>query len=108
MQTAHRRFVFVSVAIVTGFVVVLRLMDRLAWCECGFGLWTHQSQGTETSQHLADPYSCTHVLHGIIFYGVLAWLANRPLLGKHLSRERRIIIALLLEVAWEIVENTPW
>jgi hypothetical protein len=108
MQTGRWRTLLVSLAIVAAFVVVLRLMGRLAWCECGFRLWTHQSQGTETSQHLADPYSFTHVLHGIIFYAVLAWLAKRPAFARHLSRDRCIVIALLLEVAWEIVENTPW
>ena len=51
---------------------------------------------------LADWYSYSHVAHGLLFYAAL-WLAARKY-----SVEARFLIALVLETAWEIAENTPW
>ncbi len=55
-----------------------------------------------TSQHLLDPYSLSHVLHGVIFY----WLL-RPLAGRA-DLHWRLIAALALEIGWEVLENSPW
>ena len=56
----------------------LRWQGRLWWCECGeWFLWVSAPRTPHTSQHLADPYSLTHVLHGVIFYGMCAWLLPR-------------------------------
>ena len=49
-----------------------------------------------------DPYSLTHVLHGVIFFWLLRPLAAR--VGLHW----RLIGALVLEVGWEVLENSPW
>ena len=55
----------------------------------------------ENSQHIADPYSTSHFLHGIVFF----WLffALRP----RLSAGARLIIGLVIEIGWEILENSP-
>jgi hypothetical protein len=53
------------------------------------------------SQHLSDWYSFSHIVHGLIFYGLLAWLFPR------MPVSRRILLALGVEIAWEITENTP-
>lgn len=91
------------IAIVFAFhVLALHFMGRIAWSKQGFGLWTSQSQGPNTSQLFADPYSFTHLVHGIIFFGVL-WLFR----GR-VPLRWRFIVALLVEVAWEIVENSPF
>jgi hypothetical protein len=82
--------------------IILNLMGRIAWCKCGFGLWTSHAWSSETSQMFADPYSGTHVLHGIIFYAILRYLMPKW------SVRYRFIGALLIEVAWEIFENTPF
>jgi Protein of unknown function (DUF2585) len=82
--------------------LTLHLMGRIAWCECGFGLWTSHAWSSETSQMLADPYSFTHVLHGIIFYFALCYFAPKSPLHA------RLIVAVLIEVAWEVFENTPF
>jgi hypothetical protein len=55
---------------------------------------------SENSQHLTDWYSPTHVLHGLLFYMALHWLAPRWRLGP------RLVAATLVETAWEIAENT--
>jgi uncharacterized membrane protein YiaA len=53
------------------------------------------------SQMLADWYSPSHVVHGLLFYAIL-WLAAR-----RAPVERRFLFALVVECAWEVVENTP-
>ena len=50
---------------------------------------------------LADWYSPSHLVHGFLFYGLL-WLVAR-----RWPVEQRFLVALLVEVAWEITENTP-
>ncbi len=89
-------------AILVLHAITLHLMGRIAWCECGFGLWTSHAWSSDTSQMLADPYSFTHVIHGIIFYAILRCFASWiPLQG-------RFLVALVIEVAWEVFENTPF
>lgn len=53
------------------------------------------------SQMLADWYSPSHIVHGLLFYAIL-WL-----FARRVPVERRFLFALLVECAWEIVENTP-
>lgn len=88
-------------AIILTFIGILLWMGRIPFCECGIGLLTTAAASAETSQHLLDPYSFSHVLHGIVFFGVLA-VACRAL-----RLEWKFVIAMLLEIAWEIAENTP-
>ena len=66
-----------------------------------FGWWDGNIWGSENSQRLTDAYSLTHILHGILFYGAL-----RLALPK-LPARYRLIIAVALESAWELLENSP-
>jgi hypothetical protein len=50
---------------------------------------------------LADWYSPSHLIHGLLFYWLL-WLAVR-----RWPVERRFLVALAIEVGWELIENTP-
>jgi hypothetical protein len=83
------------------FGTMLIAEGRPAWCKYGLGLWT-AAWTRCTSQHFFDPYSLTHVLHGIIFY----WLL-RPL-ERRLSLRWRLIAALAFEIGWELLENSPF
>jgi hypothetical protein len=74
---------------------------RPAWCKSGFGFWS-AAWSDCASQHLFDPYSLTHVLHGIIFFWLLRPLASR------MDLRWRLIAALVLEIGWELLENSPW
>ena len=65
-------------------------------------VWDGSIWSPNTSQGFADPYSFSHAGHGLCFFGGL-WLLAR----RRLSPERRWIIAVILEAAWEILENSP-
>lgn len=67
-----------------------------------FGLWEPDIWSSENSQRMADPYSFSHICHGIMFYALL-WLVARKLPLRY-----RFLIAVLMESAWEILENSPF
>ncbi len=92
----------IAVAVIAVQAAVLYAMGMSPICRCGtIALWHGNPSGPETSQHLTDWYTYTHVLHGVVFYFVLSLVAPR------LSIARRLLIAVALEAAWEIFENTP-
>jgi hypothetical protein len=66
-----------------------------------FGLWEGNIWSSEQSQRVADPYSFSHVVHGLLFFGFLWLVASR------LPVEYRFALAVLLEASWEILENSP-
>jgi hypothetical protein len=77
------------------------LMGRLTICSCGYvKLWEGDPNGPGTSQHLTDWYTFSHLLHGFLFYFLL-WL-----LGRRWPVGQRFLLAVLLEVGWEVLENS--
>ena len=81
--------------------VVLLAMGRPPWYRHGpIKPWTGNPEGPETSQQFSDPYTFTHVTHGVLLYGLLR------LLCRHAPRRRRAVLALAAECGWEILENT--
>ena len=76
-------------------------MGRAWWCACGEpDLFSWHVWSRHNSQHVIDPYTFSHVLHGLVFYG-LTFLALR----RH-PFWLRLGVSLVAEVAWEIAENT--
>lgn len=101
-----RTRVALCLALAAGFVglqiAALMAMGLPAICTCGtIELWHGNPSGPETSQHLTDWYSYTHVIHGFAFY-LLLWL-----IAPRLPVLMRLSIAIGIEAAWEILENTP-
>ena len=93
----------VALATVAVAAVELRLQGRLWTCDCGRVLvWLGDAWSSETSQHLFDPYTFTHLLHGFALCGLLALLAPR------VPAHWRFCLAILCESAWEVVENTDF
>ncbi len=97
-----RRAWLLAVAILALAAAILLAMGRNPICTCGsIELWVGSRNSARTSQMLADWYSLSHVVHGLLFYALL-WLVAR-----RWPVERRFLIALLIEAAWEVAENTP-
>ena len=82
---------------------LLRAQGRMFLCACGyFEFWISDTCSSNNSQQLFDPYSFTHVLHGFLFFWLIA------LLFKRLTASWQLWLALLLESAWEVFENTSF
>lgn len=90
-----------SFLILVAAAIWLLAAGRVPICECGYvKLWHGQTMSSESSQHLTDWYTPSHLLHGILFYGALWAVARR------LDAGWRLAIATLVEAVWEIVENS--
>jgi hypothetical protein len=88
-------------AILVLLAPVLLAMGRPLICTCGtVKLWHGVVQSSQNSQHFLDRNSFTHVLHGLWLY-FFGWLFLR-----RTPVAARLVLALLLESGWEILENT--
>jgi uncharacterized membrane protein YiaA len=101
-MTIRSRATLAALVIIAAAAAILLAMGRPPICTCGtVALWEPSALSPRTSQMLADWYSPSHLVHGFLFYAALWWVARRwPI-------EHRFLIALLVETAWEVAENTP-
>ena len=90
------------VAMLAAAALTLSAFGRPWWCRVGDARpWAGDIWSRHNSQHLVDPYTVTHVLHGVAMYGIL-----RLLLGRVVGPFGRLAFGLAIEVAWELIENT--
>ncbi len=97
------RYIIVSTLIILALVAAIELYTGRSPLgpDGKFGWWDGNVWGSETSQRVADAYSFSHIIHGILFYAFL-WLVARKLPMRY-----RFILAIIIEAGWELLENSP-
>ena len=104
LHQSKRLPLILSAAATAVMALALHLDGRIWWCKFGDArIYVNQAwNSSHTSQHLFDPYSFTHVLHGIMFF----WIAS--LILKRAGNGWRFFAAIAAEAVWELIENSTF
>ena len=102
MPVINTRYLAVAVLLLCAQIGALQALGQPWLSSSGqVLLWSNNPLSPETSQQIADWYSLSHIVHGLLFYALLRFCCPRLKLGAWL------LLAMGLEIAWEIAENTP-
>ena len=102
MQDISWRFVGIGALVIAAQALALYLLGQPAICECGYvKVWESVVLSAGNSQHLADWYTFSHIIHGFVFYLGLWYFFPRMSIGM------RLVLAIAIEAGWEVFENTP-
>jgi Protein of unknown function (DUF2585) len=83
--------------------IQLRCQGRVWWCQAGdWSPWSGDIKSRHNSQHLFDPYTFTHILHGVFYF----WLLS--LIFRKMPLVWRLFMAVCFGCAWEILENSAY
>ncbi len=97
----NRTAVIVYCLIVSAAITMLYFQGRVWWCQAGDTVpWSWNIWSTHNSQHVVDPYSFTHVLHGVLEF----WLIG--LVFRRMPLAWRLALAIFIESFWEVAENS--
>jgi hypothetical protein len=104
LSKPNRLPLILSVIVPVLMIILLRVQGRIWWCKLGdYAIYVNEAwNSSHTSQHFLDPYTFTHVLHGVMFF----WLAR--LIFYKLSTGWQFFIVITAESAWEVLENTNY
>jgi len=99
--TDNRYAMATYLMMVVAVVVILQMQGRVWWCQAGDMVpWSWNIWSTHNSQHIIDPYSFTHVLHGVIEFWLIGFVFRRmPIVW-------RLALAIFIESSWEVAENS--
>lgn len=99
---ADRRVWLAVTGVIALSAAILLAMGRSAICTCGHvALWNGRVNSAQNSQQLLDPYSATHLVHGLLFYAA-GWL-----LLRRWNWRVRLLLSVVVEAVWEVAENSP-
>jgi hypothetical protein len=102
LQRPHVPALVVLAATFLVVLVSLVLLGRVWFCACGtLRFFTWDPATMHNSQHIADWYAPSHLLHGIVFYWILA------ISFPKLALRWRLVISMIVESIWEVFENSP-
>jgi hypothetical protein len=102
-MTMNRTEYVLAAGLIVATALALYAMGHPSVCKCGtVKLWHFQVVSSENSQHIIDWYTPSHVIHGFLFYFLLWLIAPRASFGM------RLLLAIGVEAAWEIAENTDY
>ncbi len=98
---SYRHIIFCLLIVIAAATILLSV-GRPPICTCGYVELWHGAVDSGNSQHLLDWYSPSHLIHGFLFYA-FGWL-----LFRSRPAGERLTLAVLIESAWEIAENSPF
>lgn len=104
-KISTKQYILISAIVMIAFAAILHFMGQIWICKCNYiKLWHGVVFSSENSQHLSDWYSFSHIIHGFIFYWILQMVNKKFKFEMPLGL--LLLIAILVEVSWEIFENT--
>jgi Protein of unknown function (DUF2585) len=105
MNEKHRKNVIYPISamivLIIVMVIVLYLQGRVWWCRVGdLSPWSSDIWTAHNSQHLFDPYTFTHILHGVLYF----WMAD--FIFREMPLRWKFFLVVLVECSWELLENS--
>lgn len=105
MNEKYRKNVIYPISLIMICVILmvtaLYWQGRVWWCKVGdLSPWSSDIWATHNSQHFFDPYTFTHILHGILYFWVI------DLIFREMPLRWKFFLVILVECLWELVENS--